>query len=303
MSQKAVEHKPSETALFAALRRAIANKEFRDEAVGSDDLAEFFLPPHWRFFIRFRRVRANTKDRLDRHLPGLHEYVMARTAYLDRVFVDALKTETPQIVLLGAGYDSRAYRLSQSGSATQVFELDAAPTQNRKLECLRRAHINVPQHVVFVPIDFDRESLRDVLERAGYASGKKTLFIWEGVSYYLEPASVDATLEFVGRSAHHESIIAFDYAISVSEENAVDAFGADRFFQTMREHHRDEGLMFAIDEGEAESFLEERGLRMVEHLDNQEIERTLLVTKDGSSMGRITGVFRFLLASPISQGQ
>jgi methyltransferase (TIGR00027 family) len=181
--------------------------------------------------------------------------------------------------------------------------LDAAPTQNRKLECLRRAHINVPQHVVFVPIDFDRESLRDVLERAGYASGKKTLFIWEGVSYYLEPASVDATLEFVGRSAHHESIIAFDYAISVSEENAVDAFGADRFFQTMREHHRDEGLMFAIDEGEAESFLEERGLRMVEHLDNQEIERTLLVTKDGSSMGRITGVFRFLLASPISQGQ
>lgn len=303
MSQKAVEHKPSETALFAALHRAIANQELVDVGPGSDDLAEFFLPPHWRFLIRFKGVRANVRDRLGRHLPGLHEYVIARTAYFDRVFVDALNTETPQIVLLGAGYDSRAYRFAQSGSATRIFELDAAPTQNRKAECLRRAHIGVPQHVALVPIDFDRESLKDVLERAGYESHKKTLFIWEGVSYYLEPASVDATLEFVGRSSHRESTIAFDYAISVSEDNADDAFGADRFFQTMREQHGDEGLMFAIDEGETESFLEERGLRMVKHLDNEEIERTLLVKEDGSSIGKITGVFRFVLASPHSQAQ
>jgi methyltransferase (TIGR00027 family) len=206
-------------------------------------------------------------------------------------------------VLLGAGYDSRAYRFAQSAGATSIFELDAAPTQNRKAECLRRAHIDVPQHVTLVPIDFDRESLKDVLERAGYESHKKTLFIWEGVSYYLEPASVDATLEFVGRSSQSQSTIAFDYAISLSEETIDDTFGADRFFQTMREQHGDEGLMFAIDEGETESFLEERGLRMVEHLDNEEIERTLLLNEDGSSIGKITGVFRFVLASPDSQGQ
>ncbi|MGD8998646.1 MAG: class I SAM-dependent methyltransferase, partial [Anaerolineae bacterium] len=118
MAQDGVEHKPSETAMFAALRRAIANKEFVDEELGSDHLAAFFLPPQWRFLIRFRRVRENVKERLGRHLPGLHEYVMARTAYFDRVFVDALESETPQIVLLGAGYDSRAYRFAELGGAT-----------------------------------------------------------------------------------------------------------------------------------------------------------------------------------------
>jgi methyltransferase (TIGR00027 family) len=206
-------------------------------------------------------------------------------------------------VLLGAGYDSRAYRFAQSGGATKVFELDAAPTQNRKAKCLRRAHIDVPQYVTLVPIDFNRESLKDVLERAGYENQKKTLFMWEGVSYYLEPASVDTTLEFVGHSSHPESVIAFDYAIPVSEENLEGCFGAERFFQTMKEQHGDEALMFAIDEGETASFLEERGLRMVEHLDNEEIERTLLLNEDRSSIGRITGVFRFVLASPSGQGQ
>jgi methyltransferase (TIGR00027 family) len=145
--------------------------------------------------------------------------------------------------------------------------------------------------------------LKDVLERAGYESTKRTLFVWEGVSYYLEPASVDATLEFVGRSSHRESTIAFDYAISVSEEAMDDAFGADMFFQTMREQHGDEALTFALDEGQTESFLEERGLTLVEHLDNEEIERTFLLNEDGSSIGKITGVFRFVLASPGSQGQ
>ena len=90
MSKKGVEQKHSETALFAALRRAIANKEFKNEKFGPDDLAEYFLPPHFRFFLKFNRIRANTKNKLNGFLPGLNEYMIARTAYFDRLFVDAL---------------------------------------------------------------------------------------------------------------------------------------------------------------------------------------------------------------------
>lgn len=303
MSQRGVDNKPSETALFNALHRAIANKERADGGLGSDDLAVHFLPPHWSFLIRFKRIRANVKERLARQLPGLHEYVMARTAYFDRVLADALNEGIPQVVLLGAGYDSRPYRLAPSGSATRIFELDAAPTQERKVECLRRAGIDVPQQVTLVPIDFDRQSLNEGLESAGYESERRTLFVWEGVSYYLDPASVDATLEFVARHSHCESSIAFDYAISVSEKAMDDAFGADRFFRTMKERHGDEALTFAIAEGETGSFLAERGLRMVEHLDNEEIERTFLLHEDGSRIGRVTGVFCFVLASPCRCGE
>ena len=132
MSKKGVEQKHSETALFAALRRAIANKEFKNEKFGPDDLAEYFLPPHFRFFLRFNRIRANTKNKLNVFLPGLNEYMIARTAYFDRLFVDALNNKTPQIVLLGAGYDSRAYRFAKSNHGTRIFELDIAQPKIEK---------------------------------------------------------------------------------------------------------------------------------------------------------------------------
>jgi methyltransferase (TIGR00027 family) len=297
MTKKGLEQKSSETALFSALRRAIANKEYKNEKFGPDYLAEYFLPAHFRFFLRFKKIRANTKDKLDGFLPGLNEYIIARTAYFDSYFVDALDNEISQIVLLGAGYDSRAYRFAKLNRVTNIFELDIAPTQNRKKKCLKGARIDIPQQVKFVPINFNEESLEDVLEKAGYKNREKTLFLWEGVSYYLNAESVDATLEFVGHSLHNESAIAFDYTISISEENMNDYYGVREFTQTMKEHHANEELMFSIEEGKAGSFLEQRDLKMIDHLNNEEIERTFLVDDNGSLIGQITGHFCFVSAS------
>ena len=258
MANKSVAQKPSETALFAALRRTIANKEFNNEKFGPDDLAEYFLPPHFRFFLKFKKIRVNTKNKLDRFLPGLKEYVIARTAYFDRLFVDALNDKTPQIVLLGAGYDSRAYRFAKLNHGTRIIELDIAPTQDRKKKCLKKARINIPNHVTFVPINFNQESLKDALAKAGYNRDHKSLFIWEGVSYYLEIKSVNETLEFVRQTSHHDSLIAFDYTIPISDENINKHYGVKEFAQTMKKHHANEKLMFCIDDGEIESFLEQR---------------------------------------------
>ena len=301
MTNKSVEQKPSETALFAALRRTIAHKEFRNEKFGPDDLAEYFLPPHFRFFLRFTKIRENTKNKLNDALPGLNEYMIARTAYFDRLFVDALDNEIRQIVLLGAGYDTRAYRFNQSNRGTKIFELDITPTQDRKKKCLKKARIDIPQHVRFVPINFKEESLKDILEKAGYEDQAKTLFLWEGVSYYLDAESVDVTLDFVSHTSHQESAIAFDYTISLSEKNLNDYYGVREFAQTMKEHHANEELMFSIDEGKIESYLEQRGLKKLDHLDNGEIERTFLVKDNGSLLGQITGHFRFVSASPKSK--
>ena len=297
MSKNSVEQTPSETAMFAALRRTLANKEYKNEKFGPDYLAEIFLPRHFRFFLKFRKVQEDTKERLDGFLPGLNEYMIARTAYFDGLFLDALNNEVPQIVLLGAGYDSRAYRIAKINRGTNIFELDIAPTQSRKKECLRGARIDIPQQVKFVPINFKEDSLKDVLENAGYENREKTLFLWEGVSYYLNVESVDATMEFVSHSQHNETAIAFDYTISISEENMDDYYGAREFAQTMHEHHADEELMFSIEEGTTESFLEQRDLKMVDHLNNEEIERTFLVDDNGSLIGQITGHFRFVSAS------
>ena len=66
MTNNRVEQKPSETAMFAALRRTIAHKEFGNDKFGPDFLAEFFLPPHFRLFLRFRKIQEDTKIKLNR---------------------------------------------------------------------------------------------------------------------------------------------------------------------------------------------------------------------------------------------
>jgi methyltransferase (TIGR00027 family) len=303
MSKKGVEQKPSETAIFGALHRTLANKYFKDERFGPDYLAEYFLPSHFKFFIKFKKIRANVKKKLSRFFPGGHEYMIARTAWFDSLFVDALNKNIPQIVLLGAGYDSRAYRFAKLNSATKIIELDIAPTQNRKKKCLKKAQIDIPKHVTLVPINFNKDSLKDILEKAGYKNHEKTLFIWEGVSYYLKPESVDATLAFVIHSSHDESVIAFDYTISISEENINNYYGVKEVAQSLRKHHQNERFRFNIDEGKIESFLEQRGLKMVDHFDNKEIEKTFLINENGLLIGQITGHFRFVLASPNSGPQ
>ncbi len=298
MSKKSVEKRHSETAIFAALYRAVANKEFKNERFGSDYLAEYFFPFPLKFLIKFKMIRVNLKNKSHKFTPGIYEYVLARTAFFDNVFLDALKENIPQIVVLGAGYDTRAYRFQKLNNTTKIIELDISTTQNRKKKCLKKAQIDRPKHVTLVPINLNKESLKNVLEKAGYKNNEKTLFIWEGVNYYLEPESVDATWEFVKNSSHNESLIAFDYAISISEANINNYYGAKEFAQTWEKYHSNEPFIFTIDEGKIESFLEQRGLKIVNHLDNKEIEKKFLLNENGSLIGQVTGSFRLAMASP-----
>jgi len=298
MIQKGVEQRHSRTAVFAALYRAVAHRESSHGGLGADYLAEHFLPAFFKLYLKFKINRLRFIRRSDRLTPGMYEYLLARTMFFDQLFVDALNQGVPQIVLLGAGYDTRAYRFAALNKATNILELDIETTQNRKKECLYRAGIEVPDRVKLVPINFNKESIKDVLERSGYERDKKTVFLWEGVIYYLEPYSVDATLDFVTKHSHHESAITFDYAVTITAQNINDYYGVRRFVRTWREHRSGEPFKFSLAEGELKSFLERRGLTLVNHLNNREIEETFLLHEDGSPPGHIMGLFRFAKASP-----
>ncbi len=299
MDKTSLENMPSETALFAALRRALANQEYNDERFGPDHLAQFFLPANYRLFLKFKKVRENTKKKLDVFMPGLTEYLIARTAIFDELFLEAVKSHLPQIVLLGAGYDSRPYRFAKINTGTRIFELDAPPTQDRKIQCLRTARIDIPQEVQYVPINFQDESLGSVLKKAGYQHQQSTLFLWEGVSYYLDRNVVEETLDFVSRCTARDSSIAFDYIISLSKEDLPQNYGAAEFLEAMKEHNTDETMRFSIKHGEIESFLAERDLRIVQYLDNETIEQKYLKFDHGALIGKMTGIFHFVCASPV----
>jgi methyltransferase (TIGR00027 family) len=298
ISRRRLKTSHSKTALLTAFYRAVGNKEFQNRKFGSDYLAEIFLPFYVRFLIKSKRMRAKAKDKDQTRMPGVFEYVMARTAFFDEVFADALNESIPQIVLLGAGYDTRAYRFADLNKYSRIIELDNAATQNRKKKCLKNFKIEIPERVAHISMDFNKESVKDVLQCAGYEDDRKTLFIWEGVCMYLEAKSVDTILAVITDSSHRESAIAFDYAITIADDNSHKYYGAGEIIQIMKKSRSNELFKFTIDEDKIESFFDQRGLNIVRHLNHIEVEKSFLLRENGAPIGRPNGMFRLVIASP-----
>jgi methyltransferase (TIGR00027 family) len=131
----------------------------------------------------------------------------ARQTFYDSV-VDRYFADIPQFVILGAGFDTRAFRLPKE---TQVrrFEVDAPKTLAIKREALRRAGID-PGGVTLVSADFEREDWLIRLLEHGFDVDQPTLFLWEGVTPYLDKTAVEATLRRIAGTAQG-SVLAFDY--------------------------------------------------------------------------------------------
>ena len=139
---------------------------------------------------------------------GLGDFLIARTLYIDRIIRRAVG-DMDQFVLLGAGYDTRAYgEPKQDGLA--IFELDRARTQELKVASLGKAGIDAAR-VTFVPVDFSRDDAFKQLRAAGYDPTKKTLFLWEGVTLYLAEEDVRRTLRDIREHAASGSVVVADF--------------------------------------------------------------------------------------------
>ena len=195
------EGRPSTTAFLVAAGRAVADGERSLEGF-SDPIARLLLPPSYQRAVDlivsggaasglWERRRVAMVRRVERMAP-------ART-----VAIDAAVRAAParaQVVLLGAGLDARAWRMPELRDSI-VFEVDFPATQGWKRE--RTAPIRpAAREVRFVPIDFQRETLEDVLARAGHDAAVPTVWIWEGVIRYLTREAIEHTLASVAsRSA------------------------------------------------------------------------------------------------------
>jgi len=255
-------------------------------------MAEVFLPLGARVVLNVPFLRKLFMRKVAP--PGIYEYVLARTKLLDEIFINALENHFSQVVLLGAGFDTRALRFSSRNKGTKIFELDIPTTQQPKIDILSRKKVLLLKELFFVPIDFNKQSLSDVLFSAGYAERQKSLFLWEGVTMYLTPDAVDSTLGFIRNSAAEGSIVAFDYiyASVLRRENRF--YGEKEIFETVS--RAGEGWTFGIEEGAIERFLSERGFKMISHHTPSALEQTYL-TAGGIRFGRINGTHCIVTAS------
>jgi methyltransferase (TIGR00027 family) len=194
---------------------------------------------------------------IDRRWPGVRTSVVARTRLIDDTLEALRDDQLGQLVILGAGFDTRPYRLERLRSVP-VFEVDHPDTQVAKRAALRRALPVVPENVSFVPSDFNLGTLAEAMAAAGYVPDTSTVFLWEGVTNYLSDHAVDATVRWCSRTARPGSLLLFTY-VHADVLDHPDAFvGGRRLHATLEKVG--EQFTFGMDPDAMGGYLAERGL-------------------------------------------
>jgi methyltransferase (TIGR00027 family) len=203
----------SRTAAYMALFRAIESTRPADRRLFADPLAARFLHRRLRiaaFAARLPAIGGLVPWYIDRRWPGPRPSGVVRTRVIDDAVRDAVVAGCSQVVLLGAGYDTRPYRLRELAEI-EVFEVDHPVTGAVKRAALARALPALSSRVHFVAVDFERDSLEAVLDAAGFRSGRRTCVVWEGVFSYLTIGAIDSTLHWVVTACASGSTLILTY--------------------------------------------------------------------------------------------
>jgi methyltransferase (TIGR00027 family) len=203
--------RPSGTAHLVALGRAMADAGLSHVADFHDPTARVFLSDKGRKSLAKteQAYRAGGRGFRVAAARTMADMMALRTSAIDAAVRAAIADGARQLVILGAGYDGRAWRLSEL-AGVKVFEVDHPATQSDKRT--RVAQLPPAKGIVtFVPVNFERDALATALERAGHDPASPTCWIWEGVVMYLTREAVRATLAAVAQRSSPGSTLIINY--------------------------------------------------------------------------------------------
>ena len=146
--------------------------------------------------------------RIDVPQPQMKLWIAIRTAFLDRA-IEKLMPRATQVVLLGAGLDTRAARLPRPG--VRYFEVDAPASQRWKLERVGSLPGYPLEAATYASCDFEHHDFVERLASVGFDPDAPAVFVWEGVTYYLTEPAVRATLRRIAEACHPETTVLFDF--------------------------------------------------------------------------------------------
>ena len=197
---------------------------------------------------------------------------LCRASYTEQALKTAALTGMKQYVILGAGLDTFAFRESEFISKHRVFEVDHPMTQADKRERVTRAGWTVHDNLIFVPVDFAKDSLTERLIAAGFDSSVKSFFSWLGVTYYLSAEAIDKTLSALSSLCADGSTLVFDYP----DENFFDAPEKRVQNTIMMAKAGGEPMQSAFSCGELEKLLQKHGFLIYELLTPDDIQRDVI---------------------------
>jgi len=260
-------YKPSQTAEFMALFRALeSSRRPSTTKLFNDPFAYFFLRPSFKCAVQLSRVpRLGTvvPRFIDQRWPGARSSGIARTRLIDDYLSAALCAGIDQVVILGSGFDCRAYRLREM-KEVHVFEVDYPITLLRKTNEMKRVLGALPSNLAYVSADFNTQSLGQIMRDSGFIANRRSFFIWEGVTNYLTGQAVGDALTYIGRETAPGSFIAFTYVHKGLLDGSKQFVGTYHLWKTLQ--RTGEPWTFGIYPTHLQACLGSRGLTLLEDL-------------------------------------
>jgi methyltransferase (TIGR00027 family) len=257
---------PNMLAERIALIRAGESARPEGERVCYDPYAARFVGPEMGKLLALSPEQRDTViAQLEQGFPGLTNSTISRVRFFDDLVSQAVADGLKQLIILGAGYDTRAYRI-KGIEKVKVFEVDQAATLAVKMNKVREIFGKLPQHVTYIALDLEADSLADRLKECGYDPSKKTFFAMEGLLMYLDHRAVDRLLAFITHNSGKGSAIAFDYGRLIQESSSNK--DRDMAVAIAQSTESQGGTMKFGIIGTVEKFLAERGFANVTDMDS-----------------------------------
>jgi len=245
----------------------------KEQRVIDDVLAARLLPLGAMIFVRFLRPRWMSDWIIglsEKSNPGIWGGLLCRKCYIDEKLV-ASRNQIEAVVNLGAGFDTRPYRLPAL-SSLPVWEVDQRENIEAKEKRLRKGFGMIPANVKLVVADFDRDDLGSILAAQGYSAAKQTFFVWEAVTQYLTEQGVRATFDWLAKAAPG-SRLAFTYV----RKDFLDGKTFYGWESGYRQFVASKVWMFGMEPEDCPSFLKGYGWRILEDVGYDELAAKYIV--------------------------
>jgi methyltransferase (TIGR00027 family) len=259
---------PSATAAIMAFHRALEMLFPEAERVCQDPLAVKFLPPEWAGVLADREQLTALMGEKAKQFPGVNGAIVSRVRFIDDVVKQALSDGMRQLVIIGAGYDSRAYRLDGIGGRVTVFELDDSTTQRDKLAKLEAVIGKLPDHVRYIAMDVATDSIETRLAENGYHPDKKSLFVLEGLVPYIPADALTGLLTFVAGGAQHA--VVFDYLPPSVVDGTCEWVEGRNMYREVLTHG--EAFRLGFNRDELDQLLRDRGFDVIENVNAPDLK-------------------------------
>lgn len=258
-------NKTSRTAQYMALFRALESKRDSNDRLFSDPYAIHFLEPKLRLAVNLSKnllIRKYINNTIQKKIPGALSSGLARTKYIDDVLQKSISAGVTQLIILGAGFDTRALRLDFLKSIPTI-EIDHPNTSNFKIQTFKKRISELSKNIRYCQINFNEQSLDQLAEQHNFDFTKPTTIIWEGVTNYLTADAIDRTFTFISKFPKGSHVI-FTYIHKEILDNPVSFLGGEKLLTNLE--NLQERWTFGFIPGELPDYLDQFDLKLVEDL-------------------------------------